>query len=131
MSQNPTYHLANACDSVRDFNHGSLKTNEEWQYPGHGYDAFGNLSRLAAMLPQALEQAAAPVNATHAAGRLLIDGGGDPEAAMGYLREALNRAVATAGALNEAVAQLHAECSPMGLDIRGLVEFEDDEPHRD
>lgn len=121
MSQNPTYHLAIASDSVRDFNHGSLEMNNEaWEHPGQAYDALGNLSRLVRMLPQALEQAAAPVSATHAAGRLLIDGGGDPEAAMGYLRDALTRAVAAAQELHGAVSQLHGATFPMGLDIRGL-----------
>ncbi|MGA5637108.1 hypothetical protein [Streptomyces lydicamycinicus] len=127
---NPATHLAIAADSVRDFNHSSRSTSDGWQYPGNAYDALGNLSRLVGMLPQALEQSVVPVSATHSAGRLVIDGGGDPDAALRYLRDALAKAVQAAAELTEAVHRMHNESSPMGLDIRGLPEFEDDEPHR-
>lgn len=130
MSQNPARHLSDAAEAIRAFNHASRSAGADWQYPSDAYSALGSLSRLAEMLPQALEQSVVPVSATHSAGRVRIDGGGDPEAAVGYLRDALAKAVQAAAELTEAVHRMHNESSPMGLDTRGLPEFEDDEPHR-
>ncbi|WP_328933237.1 MULTISPECIES: hypothetical protein [unclassified Streptomyces] len=123
----PPARLSQAADLIREFNHTSRATGDGWQYPSHSYDALGALSGLAGMLPQALEQIVRPVTHTHGKGRVLIDGGGDANEAVTYMRIALDRAVRAASDLSEAVARMHNETSPMGLDTRGLPEFKDND----
>ncbi|MEV4915458.1 hypothetical protein AB0K47_01265 [Streptomyces tirandamycinicus] len=123
----PTCLLSQAADDVRSFNHVSRATAPGWDYPSHAYDALGALSRLTGMLPQALEQIVRPVTHTHGNGRVLIDGGGDADVAVEYLRAALSKAVHAAAQLSEAVQRMHSETSPMGLDTRGLPAFEDND----
>jgi hypothetical protein len=120
----PDQHLSEATGLVRAFNHATLTTRDDWQYPGHAYQAIGQLGHLARMLPQAIEQTAGPVTRTHEGGRLLIDGGGDPGHAVQHLRTALDTAVQAAELLAKAIAHLHAVTGPMSLDIRGLPGFE-------
>ncbi|MGP4085465.1 hypothetical protein [Streptomyces sp. KR55] len=121
----PERQLSQAADFIREFNHATIITGEDWQYPGHSYNAIGQLAHLIRMLPQAIEQTAGPVERTHQDSRLLIDGGGDPAKAVQHLRAALKTAVQAAELLTKTVDHLHSAASPMGLDIRGLPEFED------
>jgi hypothetical protein len=125
LSQNPTHHLAIAGDAVRDFNHLSRSTGDNWQYPGHSYDAVGNLAHLIGMLEQAIEQSIRPVLDTHEHGRVLVDGGGDADQAVRELKAARDDAMRAAGMLTAAVRQMHNTTAPMGLDTTDLPEFED------
>jgi hypothetical protein len=125
-ARQPTGHLSKAAENVRQFNHTSRGTGAEWQYPSHSYSALGNLSRLVGMLPQAIEQAIRPVMHTYEHGRVAIDGGGDADEAVRQLQTSLADALTNAEALTEAVRRMHSATSPMGLDTRGIPEFEDD-----
>lgn len=120
----PARILDAAAEQVRAFNHASISTGTDWQYPSHAYDAIGNLAYLLRMLPQAIEQATWPVTRTDARGRLVIDGGSDPAAAMQKLRAALDDATEFATALSDAVDAMHSATSPMGARL-------DDEPGSD
>lgn len=121
----PARQLSKAAELVREFNHTSRSTGKDWEYPSASYDALGALSRLVGMLPQALEQSIRPVMHTYEHGRVKIDGNGDPDAAVRYLRQALDKAVRAASELTEAVGRMHSETSPMGLDTTGLPAFRD------
>ncbi|WND33987.1 hypothetical protein RI578_06620 [Streptomyces sp. BB1-1-1] len=114
-----------AAERVRQFNHATIVTGDSWQYPPHAYAAIGQLAHLARMLPQAIEQTALPVEHTHKAGRVLIDGGSDPAPAVEHLREAVKTASDIAGLLAQALDHVHSASRSMGLDTRGLPEFED------
>ncbi|GAB2714621.1 hypothetical protein [Streptomyces bullii] len=120
----PARHLSGAAELVREFNHDSRVTRADWEFPGASYDALGALSRLVGMLPQAIDQTAVPVLHTHKHGRLLIDGG-DADEAVKHMRTALDTAMQAARFLSAAVDHLHSTTSPMGLDTRGLPEFEE------
>lgn len=121
----PNRLASQAAEHVRQFNHGTIVTGDGWQYPPHTYAAIGQLAHLARMLPQAIEQTLRPVEYTHAAGRVLIDGGSDPGPAVDHLQEAVKTASEIAGLLAQALDHAHAASSSMGLDTRGLPEFED------
>jgi hypothetical protein len=114
-----------AGDLIRQFNHDTISTGDGWQYPPHAYDAIGSLAYLVRMLPQAIEQTMRPVEHTHDQGRVLVDGGGDPEPAVTELRALVGDAATLARGLSWALDRMHAASSPMGLDTRGLPEFED------
>ncbi|NUK93995.1 hypothetical protein HRW16_19590 [Streptomyces lunaelactis] len=127
MSENPARHLDAAAEGIRAFNHTSRSTGTDWRFPGHAYDAVGNLSYLVGMLGQAIEQATLPVMDTHEHGRVRIDGNGDAAAKVAELVKAREDALIAAEALTAAVGRMHNATSPMGLDTTGLPEFEDDE----
>ncbi|MFD4258208.1 hypothetical protein ACFWR9_11405 [Streptomyces sp. NPDC058534] len=114
-----------AGDLIRQFNHATITSGDDWQYPPQTYAAIGSLAYLARMLPQAIEQTLRPVEHTHKAGRVLIDGGSDPDPAVEHLREAVKTASEIAGLLAQALDHAHCASSSMGLDTRGLPEFED------
>jgi hypothetical protein len=124
-SYEPAHALSQAAESVREFNHATISTGESWQYPGHAYDAIGNLSYLAGMLSQAIEQATRPVMHTHKHGRILIDNGGDSDQKVRELVKARQDAMRAAAALTGAVQRMHNATAPMGLDATGLPGFED------
>lgn len=126
MSQSPADHLDAAAEGVRAFNHASRSTGGNWEYPGHAYDAIGDLSRLAGMLEQAIEQSTRPVTHAHQYGRVRIDGGGDADQRVAELMAARSDAMAAVAALTGAVQRMHSATSPMGLDVTGIPEFEDD-----
>ncbi|MFE3654116.1 hypothetical protein ACFXO2_41170 [Streptomyces sp. NPDC059152] len=128
---NPTRHLSDAGDAVRAFNHVSRAAGDDWTFPGHSYDALGNLSYLVGMLEQAIDQSTRPVMHTYEQGRVLIDNGGDPDAKVAELVAAQNDARRAAAALTAAVQRMHNATSPMGLDTTGLPQFEDDEDQED
>ncbi|MEV4865613.1 hypothetical protein [Streptomyces ossamyceticus] len=123
--QPPPRILSAAADLVRAFNHASISVGTDWQYPGHAYDAVGNLSYLVGMLGQAIEQSTRPVMYTYEHGRVRIDNGGDADAKVRELVKAREDALAAADALTSAVQRMHNATSPMGLDTSGLPEFED------
>lgn len=122
----PSRSLSKAADLVRQFNHDTIATGDGWQYPPHAYDAIGSLAYLVRMLPQAIEQTMRPVERTHRDGRVAVDGGGDPSRAMAMLQAAISDAANLARDLSVAVDRAHSEVSPMGLDTRGLPEFDED-----
>ena len=122
----PGRDVSNAADEIRKFNHNSLGSGPNWQYPAHSYRALGSLAYLVRMLPQTIEQAVHPAMRTYEHGRLLIDGGRDADEAVRQLQAALADALQYAQALADAVDRVHSETSPMGLDTRGMPEFEDD-----
>ena len=121
----PARTLSKAGDGVRQFNHETISTGGDWQYPPHAYNAIGSLAYLVRMLPQAIEQTLRPVQRTHEQGRVAVDGGGDSMAAVAELRGAVAPAVILAQGLSEALDLMHSAVAPMGLDTRGLPEFED------
>lgn len=121
----PARILSQAAEQVRAFNHKSIATGTDWQYPSHSYDAIGALSYLAGMLPQAIEQATRPAMRTYEHGRIRIDNGGDPDAKVAELVKAREDAVRAADALALAAQRMHNATSPMGLDTTGMPEFED------
>lgn len=120
----PARILTDAAGHVRAFNHATITTGPDWQYPSHSYDALGSLAYLLRMLPQAAEQAITPVMHMHGQGRVLIDGGGSPNPAIGALLDARTNAVLAAEMLVAAVDRMHSATAAMGLDTRGLPEFE-------
>lgn len=127
MSENPARHLSQAAEGVRAFNHTSRSVGDDWVYPGHAYDAVGNLSHMVGMLEQAVQQSTRPVMHTYEHGRVRIDGNGDADAKVAELVAAQRDAEAAAAALTAAVQRMHNAVSPMGLDTTGIPEFEDDE----
>lgn len=121
----PSRMLDSAAEQVRAFNHASISTGDDWQFPSHSYDALGNLAYLLRMLPQAIEQATLPAVRAHDGGRLLIDGGSDPGEALQRLRVALADAVTNAESLAVAVDRMHSATSPMAFDTSGRPGFGD------
>ncbi|MGW0578332.1 hypothetical protein ACWD25_20705 [Streptomyces sp. NPDC002920] len=124
MTTTPDRTMSKAAELVRAFNHDTISTGVDWQYPPHAYAAIGSLAYLARMLPQAIEQTLRPVERTHKQGRITVNGGGDPGHAVEHLRTAVAHATAAAQLLADALNHAHTASSPMGLDTRGLPEFE-------
>jgi hypothetical protein len=125
MTTTPARTASQAADLVRAFNHDTITTGDGWQYPPHAYDAIGSLAYLVRMLPQAIEQTLRPVQRTHEQGRVTVDGGGDPAPAVAQLRGAVAHAVTLAQDLSAALDHMHSAASPLGLDTRGMPEFDD------
>ncbi|SHI66895.1 hypothetical protein [Streptomyces sp. 3214.6] len=125
MTTTPARTMSKAGDLVRAFNHDTISTGDDWQYPPHAYDAIGALAYLARMLPQAIEQTLRPVERTHKEGRVTVDGGGDPGHAVAHLRQTVENAAKAAALLAATLDHAHAASSPLGLDTRGLPGFED------
>jgi len=122
----PSRSLSKAAEQVRQFNHDTIAAGEDWQYPPQAYRAIGSLAQLVRMLPQAIEQTMRPVEHTHRAGRVTVDGGGDPARAVAILHAAIYDAANLARDLSVAVDRMHSASSPLGLDTRGLPEFDED-----
>ncbi|MFJ4365095.1 hypothetical protein ACIP4S_13180 [Streptomyces chartreusis] len=121
----PARHLSGATELLREFNHDSLYTKAEWEYPAASYRALGALSGLVEKLEQAIEQSVRPVMHTYEHGRVRIDGGGDADQAVRHMLAAVDNAKKAAGLLSATVKHLHAITSPMGLDTAGLPGFDD------
>jgi len=121
----PDREMSQAADHVRAFNHATINTGQDWQFPPHSYRAVGQLAHLIRMLPQAIEQSALPAQHTHRLGRLLIDGGNDAHRAVQHLQQTLDAAVQAAEQLAQAIDRVHAATAPMGLDTQGLPGFDD------
>lgn len=116
-----------AGDLIRQFNHDTITTGDGWQYPPHAYDAIGNLAYMVRMLPQAIEQTMRPVERTLDQGRVTVDDGGDPGTAVDELRALVGDAATLARALSRALDDMHSAIAPLGLDTRGLPEFDEDD----
>lgn len=123
----PSRILSGAAEQVREFNHASRTTGADWEFPSNSYDALGNLAYLARMLPQAIEQSVRPAMGASEQGRLLIDGGGDPDEAVDRLRKSLDAAVAHAHRLAAALDGMQAATSPMAFDTTGLPGFDEEQ----
>ncbi|MFJ2477090.1 hypothetical protein ACIOWI_29650 [Streptomyces sp. NPDC087659] len=121
----PARLASQAGDLIRSFNHATITTGDDWQYPPDAYDAIGSLAYMVRMLPQAIEQTLRPVERTHGEGRVTVDGGGDPKEAVAELRAAVADAASLAQGLGAALDRMHSASSPLGLDTRGLPEFEE------
>ncbi|MFD7996891.1 hypothetical protein [Streptomyces mexicanus] len=121
----PVRCLSKAAEQVREFNHASARSGAGWEFPADSCRALGNLADLARKLPQAIEQAVRPAMRTYEHGRLAIDGGRDADEAVRRLQTALANALTNADALTAAVDRMHAAVSSMGVDTRGLPDFED------
>ncbi len=129
-SRGPDHLVWDAAEKVRAFNHTTLSSGTDWEYPSHSYDALGALDRLAGILPQALEQALRPVTHTHAQGRIAIDGGGDADAEVRKLQTALSSALRYAVGLSETIGAMHAITGRMAVDTFGL-RLDDDKDQED
>ncbi|WP_128803696.1 MULTISPECIES: hypothetical protein [unclassified Streptomyces] len=119
-----------AGDLIRQFNHDTINASDNWQYPAQAYHAIGGLAYMVRMLPQAIEQTMLPVDRTHKKGRVTVDSGRDPEQAVTELRAATREAVQYARLLSAAVDRMHSAASPLGLNTRGLPEFDDEDDDR-
>ncbi|MER6610222.1 hypothetical protein ABT282_31010 [Streptomyces sp. NPDC000927] len=108
------HNLSIAADHLRLFNHESMRASKDWRYPSDTYAALAQITVIAQRLPQVIEQAIVPVEHVHREGRLVIDGGDDPDEAMRSIREAVRRASECAATLAKLAAELHAEAHDMG-----------------
>jgi hypothetical protein len=101
-----------AADAVRELNHATLPGAGVLAYPADAYEVTGQLSVLAARLPQALAQILAFLQAEAQAGRITVVAGqhaGDPAAMLAAVTADLDAAVASARRLHQALdcAQNH------------------------
>jgi hypothetical protein len=65
-----------AAESIRSLNYATLSKRDGWEYPADAYDVVGDLARLVAMLPQAIEQTGKFFDDLMANGHVGIDGDG-------------------------------------------------------
>lgn len=113
MSYKTPAQLADAsAEAVRQLNHATLSTRDDWQYPGDAYSVVGNLAQAAMMLPQALDQIGALVERLDIAGNLRSDKdtlAADLESTFGGLADAHD----AARKLYEALNRAHSGLSPI------------------
>ncbi|MFF8610883.1 hypothetical protein ACF06X_33795 [Streptomyces sp. NPDC015346] len=69
----PAQHADTAAEAIRAINHLTMSPRDGFQYPGDVYSLVADLSRMAMMLPQALEQASRLIDDLNAAGHLRSD----------------------------------------------------------
>lgn len=103
-----------AAEAIRALNHRTLShgVSPDWEYPSDAYDVVGNLSRMAMMLPQAIDQTRALVERLSALDSVRSDRGtldDDLAATFGGLDEARKAAEALYAGLNRA----HSGLSPL------------------
>ncbi len=101
-----------AAEAVRALNHATLPGTGGLEYPAGAYEVSGQLSLLAARLPQALAQLHAFLQEQAAAGAITVVAGqhaGDPAAMLAAVTADLDAAVASARRLHQALdaAQNH------------------------
>lgn len=101
-----------AAEAVRALNHATLPGTGGLEYPADAYEVTGQLSILAARLPQALAQLLAFLAEQAAAGAITVVAGqhqGDPAAMLAAVTADLDAAVASARRLHQALdtAQNH------------------------
>jgi hypothetical protein len=101
-----------AAEAVRALNHATLPGADGLAYPADAYEVTGQLSLLAARLPQALAQILAFLGEQAAAGRITVVAGqhaGDPAAMLTAVTASLAAAAASARRLHQALdaAQNH------------------------
>ncbi|MEU5596639.1 hypothetical protein [Streptomyces sp. NPDC020298] len=97
---------AEAAAQLRQFNHATVKTGEDWQNPADTYEALGELAYLTRILPQALEQAMRPVTVAQQRGQLTV-ADGEPVDRVTELRGSLDTVLAHARRLALAVDAMH------------------------
>jgi hypothetical protein len=101
-----------AAEAIRAINHLTLSPRDGWQYPGDAYSTVGNLTQMAMMLPQALEQIERLIVDLNEAGHLRSDKDQlehDLDETVRGLEEAQIAANKLYGALNRA----HSGLSPI------------------
>ncbi|MHB1597251.1 MAG: hypothetical protein ACYCO9_23395 [Streptosporangiaceae bacterium] len=101
-----------AAEAVRALNHATLPGTGGLAYPADTYEVTGQLSVLAARLPQALAQLLTFLQGQAAAGRVAVVAGehqGDPAAMLTAVTADLDAAVASARRLHHSLdaAQNH------------------------
>ncbi len=101
-----------AAEAVRALNHATLPGTGRLEYPADAYEVAGQLSVLAARLPQALAQLLAFLSEQAAAGRITVVAGehqDDPAAMLAAVTGDLDAAAASARRLHQALdaAQNH------------------------
>ncbi len=101
-----------AAETVRALNHATLPGTGGLQYPADAYEVTGQLSVLAARLPQALAQILTFLQEQAGAGAVTVVAGqhqGDPAAMLTALTADLDAAAASARRLHQALdaAQNH------------------------
>ncbi|MDX2997988.1 hypothetical protein [Streptomyces scabiei] len=105
--------LANqTAEAIRAINHLTMSPRDGWTYPSDAYSVVGGLSRMAMMLPQALDQIGALIEPSDTGGHLYSDKGtlaADLENTYGGLADAHDAAKALYEALNRA----HSGLSPI------------------
>ncbi len=101
-----------AAEAVRNLNHATLPGTSGLEYPADTYEVTGQLSLLAARLPQALAELLAFLAEQAAAGRIIMVAGehaGNPAAMLTAVTAELDAAVASARRLHRSLdaAQNH------------------------
>ena len=101
-----------AAETVRALNHATLPGTAGLEYPADAYEVTGQLSLLAARLPQALAQILAFLTEQESNGAITVVAGehaGDPAAMLAAVTGDLDAAAASARRLHQALddAQNH------------------------
>lgn len=120
----PSSRLHEAAERIRDFNHQSLRTSKDWEYPSHTDNALANLASLTQILAQAIEQSAIPALHAYEHGQVVVVGG-DPDLAIQEMIQAKNKATALADQLTAEIRSMWSAAAQMGLDVSRLPEFAD------
>lgn len=102
-----------AADALREVNHATIVTGDQWRYPSHAYDTTLALADTARRLPQAVEQVVALIDLVDRAGFLGVTPGKDRSAAYGQLVGSSTVARSAAEKLTEALDQMAVALSPM------------------
>jgi hypothetical protein len=111
-AKTPAQLADDAAEAIRAINHRTMSSGDDWQYPGDAYSVVGNLSQVAMMLPQALDQIGALVERLDQAGNLRSDKdtlATDLDSTYGGLADAHDAARKLYDALNRA----HSGLSPI------------------
>jgi hypothetical protein len=99
-----------AAEAIRQLNHATRSAGSGLAYPADAYDIVGELSLMAARLPQALSQLLSFVTTEASAGRIVIAAGpqvGDPAAVLTALTAEMDAAVLAARRLQQALDAAH------------------------
>lgn len=113
LDRSPSQMAAESAASIRALNHRTQTAGDDWQYPGDAYNVVGNLSELAMMLPQALDQIGALVERLDQGGNLRSDKdtlADDLDSTYGGLADAHD----AAKKLHEALNRAHQGLGPLG-----------------
>jgi hypothetical protein len=112
-AKTPAQLADDAAEAIRSLNHATLGPGLDWEYPSNAYDVVGSLERLAAMLPQALDQIARHIERLAATERIRSDKGGDGSEEVHTALRALEFANVDAGQLASRLAMVHSALSPL------------------
>lgn len=113
LDRSPSQMAAESAASIRALNHRTRTADEDWQYPGDAYNVVGNLSELAMMLPQALDQITRLVNDLNETGRLRSDKD-TLDSDLGEVFYGLDAARNAANQLYGALNRAHQGLGPLG-----------------